>query len=742
MGNSGLKCSNCNARLSWFGLAMAMLFIINVTAEEYEFSEVEVSSHEASLISENHSSEGSLLTMGNQLMHIFRLTRFGGNHVSNDGAVAIRSSDDGGLTWDRAEILVDGEYDQRNARSGIINEHIITFFRTYDANSMTPINLQYIVGTEQGKVWTAPRIVPFVELTDDFYEMWIDNPQEIDDGMLFTLHAVGFFQIWKAEISPSLEIVNARPIYTLDYRDSQDYSGIDEPELLQFSDGKLLVVFRNDSVERYSRSFLAMTSIDGGSTFSPIFDTKLCAPDFSKAVAPHLIKSDAEGGFILLGSYRDYFYTFEENSENLGSDKMCLSSGIISSEGEVILGDESFIERPLKGRNGLYSRMYGYPVSAYLDESSWLVIFTDSMQAAELGVEQAHLFQFELSIVDKGAGDMVSNLVSSLNIRTQHPEVIVADSGDDVNIENIYNISDLSVRPFSEPLSLKLTSSIKAGIKNEWLDSATSNLISLIIDDVQIDESVPDYIYDFNEDGVLSSGDALTLSRIRTGIAERATVIPLFDKSVVIKLNEREDLLEFLRFRGSVSAVIVGDILEEFAVFESDICPVFSGLNSLVMSPGEPITLSSMLSAELAYDKIFTLETSHNELIDIREVDDALVSAALPDSEYVVTSIGVSYSSRDCSDAREYAVILLSSDLDSDSRLNKEDADIDGDGFINSVDALFWDASNWSDLDHDGVGDQGDLDLDNDGILNDDDDDDDGDGKKDEIDWNPLHRSI
>ena len=182
--------------------------------------------------------------------------------------------------------------------------------------------------------------------------------------------------------------------------------------------------------------------------------------------------------------------------------------------------------------------------------------------------------------------------------------------------------------------------------------------------------------------------------------------------------------------------------MEEFVVFESDICPVFSGLNFLVMSPGEPITLSSMLSAELADDKIFTLETSHNELIDIREADDALVSVAPTDSEYVVTSIEVSYSSRDCNDAREYAVILLSSDLDSDSRLNKEDADIDGDGFINSVDALSWDASNWSDLDHDGVGDQGDLDLDNDGILNDDDDDDDGDGKKDEIDWNPLHRSI
>ena len=511
--------------------------------------------------------------------------------------------------------------------------------------------------------------------------------------------------------------------------------------MLQLGDGRILVVFRNDHSERYSRSFLAITSIDGGSTFSPIFDTELCAPGYSKAVAPHLIRSGDEGGFLLLGSYRDYFYTFEENTEYLGRDQMCLSSGLMGSEGNVIFGSEKFIERPLKGRNGPYSRMYGYPVSAYLDQSSWLVMFTDSMQGAEPDVEQAHLFQFELRIVTEPSGDSVSKLVDSLHVTAHTPEAILADSNNVVNIKNIYNISDLSVFPSSAPLSLFLASSIKTDTKNEWLDSASSNLISLIVENAQVNKSIPGYIYDFNEDGVLSSGDALTLSRVRAGVIERPAVIPLVDNSVVIELNQSEDIHQFLRFRTSVGAVVAGDIFGEFQAEESDICPIFSGPNFLVMSPGEPIALSSLLSTELGFGKNFTLETPHNQSISLRNEDYALVSAE-PSSPYVITTIGVSFESFDCADFREYVVILLTSDLDSDSLSNIDDTDLDGDGFINSVDKLFWDVSSWSDLDHDGIGDQIDLDMDNDGILNDDDDDDDGDGEKDEVDWNPLHKSI
>ena len=358
------------------------------------------SSPASSLVTSKHSSEGSLIKTDERLIHIYRQTNSNGNHVSNDGAVAMRFSLDDGASWSRSKIIAKGNFDYRNARSEIIGENIVTFFRIYDAETLTPLSLNYIVGDKLGNNWTQPKEIPFIDIDNDFYEMWIDNPMPFQRGIIFTLHAVGFFQIWKAEFNESLDLTNASPIYSIDKRNADEFSKIDEPELLMFDENNLLVFFRNDdNQEIYSRSFLSMTSVNGGKTFSPIVDTGLCAPGNSKSIAPHLIKHGSNFEFLLIGSYRDSY--FESSNQTIKStynsnDKICLAEGVMAKDGKLTFETEKMIERALNGTNGRFTRLYGYPISAKIYQNSWLVIYTDSMEDDESKREQAHLFQFYL----------------------------------------------------------------------------------------------------------------------------------------------------------------------------------------------------------------------------------------------------------------------------------------------------------------------------------------------------------
>ena len=717
-----------------------------VSAGTIEDINFEVSSPSQSLVSSNHTSEGSLITSENRLLHIFRLTTIDGNHVSNDGAVALRSSNDNGASWSRAQILVSGDFDYRNARSEVIGDKIITFFRVFDAHTYQPLALQYIVGDKYGANWTEPRDLPFIDLNNDFYEMWIDNPQEVDGGMLFTVHAVGYFQIWKAELTESSELSNARLVYTLDKRNlndpQKDFSGIDEPELLQFADGRILVLFRNDNYAIYSRSLFAMTSTDGGITFSPIVDTGLCAPGNSKSIAPHLIKL-GDNEFLLIGSSRDPFFAENEGPIYLGNDQLCMVPGSVSNDGELSFGNVSYFERALKGRHGPLARLYGYPVSTPLDEDSWLVIYTDAMQGIELDKEQAHIFQFSLEKTEDQSDAYIGEdfLLGSLRLNTVSDAVVSVNYNDTVNIENVVSGKALPI-PFSTmALELSWRDNISDDIRDKWLEYAFNNLQSFILEGAPISDSVPSYVYDFNIDGSLSAGDVLELKRIQAKLGLQSMVIPLDKESSPLVLSQYGSPDKDVRSQAISDIAFAGDVNHEFELLESDTCPFFFGQNILVVSSDAPVYLSALMSRNVDIGNIRALNLLDNELISIDVQGDRLVSDE-PIAPYSISTVDMIFESQTCYVSRKYIVVSARSDIDGDLILNNDDDDMDGDGFLNSVDALFWDSRSWSDLDRDGIGDQIDNDLDNDGITNDEDSDDDGDDVKDVLDLNPRHKEI
>lgn len=698
-------------------------------------------------MADNHSSEGSLIRVDDRLVHIYRLTESNGNHVSNDGAIAMRSSTDDGASWSRSKIIAQGNFDYRNARSEIVGENIITFFRIYDAETLTPISLNYIVGDRLGNNWTQPKEIPFIDLDNDFYEMWIDNPKQYNnEEVLFTLHAVGFFQIWKANLNQSLELVNASSFYSIDKRSDDEFSQIDEPELLIFDNNNLLVFFRNDDNQAiYSRSLLAMTSIDGGKTFSPIIDTGLCAPGDSKSIAPHLIKHGSNLEFILIGSYRDpYFVSSNQinNSDYMGADKLCLVEGLMTEDGVLTFEKERMIERVLNGPNGPLARLYGYPVSAQIDNNSWLVIYTDAMEGKEPNKEQAHLFQFDIhKMINIETNDLISNFkLESFHFDMKSFEVLLSSDNQRLNKQNIYLGNELPASIFENINKINLIDNLNDSVRDEWLDLSFSNFKSMILKGISVPSDTPSHLYDFNEDGFMSPGDALELARIKGRLGNSSMVIPLDENSLPIVISEYKQKHSILK-QIITDIDVVGDLEGQFVLQKNHICPVFKGSNILIASKEEPIKLSSLLSHEIDGGPIFDSNYIHNDLLSIDESEGLLFSQS-PISPFKIGTIQLSYSYEACSDSRNFIVISAWSDIDGDLILNNTDNDIDGDGFLNSVDRLFWDSMNWMDLDNDGIGDLFDDDLDNDSINNTDDADADGDGIEDIFDWNSRHAKI
>lgn len=635
-----------------------------------------------SLGTEKHASEGALLTLNGDLVNIFRLTSDNGDHVSNSGNVVSRTSADLGFSWTEPEVIFSGDYDFRNARAGVVGGRIVLFFREYDAIEKTPIRLLYAVRDLNG-LWSAPKPVPSLPQISDYYGMWIDNIHEIAGELVFTLHAVGFFQIYTASVSEKMTITDMQQVFSLDRRDSSVFSGIDEPEMVVLRDGTTFVMFRDDSTEWRPRPYIYMVSHGGFGDFGELKISNLCVSDNAKAVAPHLIVLENRE-LLYLGSYRQ----LTENPGDL--DKLCFGRVIFGEAGDVHFEPQNTIERPMTS-SGLWSRLYGYPISARISDNTWLITFTDSAHDAERNTEKASIFQFLVSL-SSDENTRRDGLDSFVTLRIERKPALDVASGASATkmVESI---------PFSKiPNALGgLASDVKliAQVDEDRLLASLNTSLETMIDDLLLHRSNEsnesnDPVFQFRDlsgDQRISGGDVL---RVEAAIRNE----PLADlysfnlDGRILDVSDPFTAITLMKRSTSVGLSLLGGLyLSEREIREMS-CSLFEGENTFALQPGASVDLKQNNSHKSTAGHIFQLQSADPRLI-LENGELSLAGALLDEIE--ITQATITISSTSCSQSVSLNIVLLPKDVDADGLPNELDSDMDGDGFKNTAELFFWD---------------------------------------------------
>jgi len=146
----------------------ALTFSFSYTQEDFDFAVI--SGISESLISEDHTAEGLLITLENgDIMHFYRMDPGStGDHTGNAGRVVKRMSNYGGFFWSPCEPVYDDEYDDRNINGGILdNGRIILTFRRYNAPIAEHIDFNLIYSDDNGDTWSDLILFETEGLTSD-----------------------------------------------------------------------------------------------------------------------------------------------------------------------------------------------------------------------------------------------------------------------------------------------------------------------------------------------------------------------------------------------------------------------------------------------------------------------------------------------------------------------------------------------------------------------------------------------
>jgi hypothetical protein len=451
-------------------------------------------------INNKHISEGSLLQINDVLHHVYRSSELDGDHVSNEGVIAIRKSIDGGSTWNDEKIIATGYYDYRNIRSIALNDgRILSFFRIFDAVTYKPKSLNYIISDVNQENWTEPQEIPFEFELSNYNELWVDNPTIHNEEHFLTLHAVGFFQLWKFGIENNA-IKDLNLISSYDYRNTPILSRIDEPELVFSADNKLIVLFRDEGFPiQENGSYFFIYSQDLGITFSEPIKANVCNKPYSFSVSPNMINNGEK--ILIFGSYRS-----EVGFGGLKSkaDGLCIAElhGLTKDSFQII--DD--VSRP----NPSNHMLYGYPVSTELSENRFLVIFTEAGKRID-GTEDADFYKFIFSKEDN-----FIKFVSEYDYIEDYFYSSIQDNsigqinGDPAG--KTHNISENYGGYFpNAPFIVEPKSSLSYELKQNIIQTAITSLTDVILSSREIDSSAYIKTSDLNNDGLITLGDVIKL---------------------------------------------------------------------------------------------------------------------------------------------------------------------------------------------------------------------------------------
>ena len=373
-------------------LFIVIILLSSCTNDEVNYEvpiikELEISSVSETNVNENHASEGVMMILGNgNIIKFYRLDEgVAGGHVGNGGKIVKRISIDNGMTWGEESTVYSDQYDDRNIRGGIINDNVILlFFRRYDANSFTPIDLNYIYSLDDGVTWSEREIIDFN--IDQAYEVWIDNIVDLKNGKyLLPIHGVSYCEIRDLSFEDN-QIVLSEPKWIWNFTGSTDMK-IDEPTFTYLGNGKILGLFRDDNQYVPGSNYFQVQSSDSGVTWSSPVRTNICEPYFSPA--PLIFFDDQNQKIITIGTDRRH----PNNGDYLAKDsEIWIYENSIDEvfENPVNYSLIKKINRP----NPNNHMLYGYPCFTKTNLNDYLIIFTDSY--VDTQNEDADLFQFRL----------------------------------------------------------------------------------------------------------------------------------------------------------------------------------------------------------------------------------------------------------------------------------------------------------------------------------------------------------
>lgn len=668
-----------------------------------------------------HVSEGSLLKINEVFHHIYRSSFLDGDHVGNDGVIAIRKSFDGGVTWSDEQIIAQGAYDYRNVRSVSLKDgRILSLFRIFDAIEYKPLSLNYIISDTSQENWTQPRPIPWDIELDQLFEPWLDNPSVYKEKKYFTFHAVGFFQLWEFEIEDNT-MTNLKLVSSNDFRNQPILSRLDEPELAFTANNEFLVLFREEGIPvREDASYFYMFSNDDGKTFSNPLKTGVCNKPFSFSVAPNMINNDEQ--ILIFGAFRSEI--------GFGGPKS-ISDGICIAELDNLDTKTFNIINEKNRPNPSNHMLYGYPITTNIIRNRFLVIFSEAKRRND-GSEDSDFYKFIFSTEDNFLNlNLERDFLENFIYFTIQENAIGQINGNPNGKIYDFKRNKNSYIP-NAPFYLEPKSSLSDNLKSLIIAKAIDNISQIVLSNISVDEDNYIKTSDINNDGKVTLGDVLKLYQKQAKLEENTVIRHFQEDNLVTNKIQIENNFHKL----DLKSFLIGDFNAEQDFHETDdLCSFFIGPHEILLF--EESNFSQKIENYI-YKNInisdLTLESDTDNLI----IDNFQIQLNNINFENKVKKFNANLrlKSDRCSVEKKFNFIAIKSDIDADNIRNDIDSDIDGDGWINELDAFSWNKDEYLDTDGDGIGNFSDDDIDGDGTLNVDDIDMDGDGIRDTEDEN------
>jgi hypothetical protein len=345
-------------------------------------STISIINEEGSLISNDHTFSGLLVkTKSGEIIHIFRTDSGNtGNHVGNTGAITKRISSDNGKTWSTPQYIYNDEYDDRVSSGGMLdNGDIIVFFGRYNTVSAWTgsfVDYGYIKSTDGGLTWSN-RVCTTCNGQECTYPLTIFKIPTKQGYFCAT------YQTYYIDIRYSSDGNNWDSVYyKWDYRATQELQ-ITEASISYVGDGKLIGLFRVENTSVYQT-----VSKDYGKTWTKPEATSLANGYFCSFPLNFYDDSVKKVFSIVCDRHLDTNRTYKNSGLWIYCDN-----------------PDSVIDNPLNYKldqfvlrgNPNPTRLLGYPMTTKLNDSTYLVLYSDSYRRKN-NLENADFYQFEIHL--------------------------------------------------------------------------------------------------------------------------------------------------------------------------------------------------------------------------------------------------------------------------------------------------------------------------------------------------------
>jgi len=343
----------------------------------------------SSLISEDHTAEGFMVTLSNgDVVNFFRIDPgFWGNHTGNNSRIVKRISTDNGANWGPIEeVFNDSLFDDRNVHGGLVGQDsIIIFFRRYEANYAIQIDLNYIYSLDGGNTWSQRNVIysPGYSSTAGSNKI-IKVPGR---GWLMSVASSFYVEI---RISQDGLTWNNNVAYVWNYTYGYTYN-ISEACFTYIGDGQIMGLFRNND-QSYGATYYQVSSADNGYTWSEPDSTNIASPFFCPA--PQIFYDS---------THKDLWVVATDRRNQCGAYLADSSSvWIYKNHVDDVFGNpmgyslyHCFI-RPYPN----WYRLYGYSCFNLTADGNYLILFTESFKKPNF-LEDADLYQFNIKYITK-----------------------------------------------------------------------------------------------------------------------------------------------------------------------------------------------------------------------------------------------------------------------------------------------------------------------------------------------------